>query len=303
MLQVLANGKDALTFIPGQHALKTIIVANQGFISTSALDWISHENLSLLIARGDMSLAVLCDAPAGRTARRELVLRRRQMECVLDPKRRLAVARAIVSGKLETLRLDPTDVDRLGRKLVKTRSLQDCLVIEAEAGALYWKRWQGHPLAFKGGGHLEAWTIFNARARAWQTGRLGEGERQFSNRFALHPMNAMVNYAGGITVALLTRACAGLGLDPVFGFLHGDKPGRLSLSWDCYELLRTKADAAVFEFAGQRTFKAADFKLVRVPKPHLRFGPEVAKGLAEHVLRRVPFEMCVATVRKVTGLF
>lgn len=111
-----------------------------------------------------------------------------------------------------------------------------------------------------------------------------------------------MNYSGGIIIALLTRACTGLGLDPAFGALHGEKPGRQGLAWDCYELLRAKVEATVFEFALRRAFTAADFKLVKEPRPHLRFRPEVAKALAEHVLRHVPFAMCVKAARKVAAM-
>lgn len=300
LLHAIVDDREALSFIPSQHSLKTIIVANHGFISTNAVEWTSREHV-LLVMRPDMAIAVLCDAPAGRTGRRELALRRCQMECVLDPTRRLVVARAIVATKLRTLRLDPSALGKLELKLAESRSLQDCLVVEAEAGALYWRRWQGFTLVFKGAGYPDAWTTFNSRTRAWRTGRLGETGRQFSNRFALHPLNALVNYGGGIVIALLTRACTGLGLDPAFGALHGEKPGRQGLAWDCYELLRARVEATVFEFAVRRTFTAGDFKLVKDPRPHLRFRPGVAKALAEHVLRHVPFTMCVKATRKVAS--
>lgn len=95
------------------------------------------------------------NATAGRLARGELAVRRRQMECIGDPKRRLVAARNLVAAK--------------------------------EAGAAYWRGWKGAELVFKDGTKTE----FDARARSWRTGRLGETGTQFSNRFALSPINAM----------------------------------------------------------------------------------------------------------------
>jgi CRISPR associated protein Cas1 len=144
---------------------------------------------------------------------------------------------------------------------------------------------------------------------------LGETGKQFSNRFALDPFNAMLNYAGGIIVAQCARACAGLGLDPAFGVLHSTRPGMQALAWDCFELLRVRTETVVFDFiasgktGGRHPFVASheftvtDFKIVREPKPHIRFEAALARDLAAHVLRRVPFAIVVKTCRTVAGLF
>jgi len=79
-----------------------------------------------------------------------------------------------------------------------------------------WRLRKGFPLTFKDGSTL----AFGARARSWRTARLGETGKQFSNRFALDPFNAMLNYSGSIIVAQIIRASAGLGCDPAFGVLH-----------------------------------------------------------------------------------
>jgi hypothetical protein len=172
-------------------------------------------------------------------------------------------------------------------------------VIEAEAGAAYWRRWKGQELRFKDGTVAR----FDARARSWRTGRLAEGERQFSNRFATCPINALHNYAGGIVTAQCTRACTGLGLDCGFGILHASRPGMAALSWDCYELLRTRTEAAVFRFFEGTKFDAKEFKIVRLPKPHLRFGAEVGRELAAWTIKQVPFKIIVKACKEIAELF
>ena len=59
-----------------------------------------------------------------------------------------------------------------------------------------------------------------------------------SARNAVDPGNAILNYAYAVALGNSTRALIALGLDPTFGFLHADKSGRLSLSYDVIEVLR-----------------------------------------------------------------
>jgi CRISPR-associated endonuclease Cas1 len=270
-------------------ALRCIII--------DALAWLSREHVALLIVH-DGEFLTLISAPSGRLARRELEFRRRQMECVLDLKRRLGAARFLVALKFETLGLDPPAARVLSTKLFKARSIEAIMALEAEAGATYWRTWKGRDLFFKEGTKIS----FTARARSWRTGRLGETGKQFSNRFALDPFNAMLNYAGGIIVAQCARACAGLGLDPAFGVLHSTRPGMQALAWDCFELLRVRTETAVFDFIGSKTFAQTDFKIVRESKPHIRFEAALARDLAAYVLRRISFAIVVKTCRTVAGL-
>jgi CRISPR/Cas system-associated endonuclease Cas1 len=149
----------------------------------------------------------------------------------------------------------------------------------------------------------EGWEGFARRARSWKTGRLGEAGAQFSNRFALTPCNAILNYCGGIVAAQCTRAITGLGLDPAFGMLHSARPGMAALTWDVMELLRHKIEVEAFLYMRARMFEACEFKIVKEPEPHVRFGREIAKELAERMIRRVPFEDIVKAVRKVATFF
>jgi CRISP-associated protein Cas1 len=71
---------------------------------------------------------------------------------------------------------------------------------------------------------------------------------------AAHPINAMLNYAYAVALGNVTRVVVGLGLDPMFGFLHSPKPGRLSLSYDVLELVRSRIDTEVFTWSAKRVF-------------------------------------------------
>jgi CRISP-associated protein Cas1 len=104
------------------------------------------------------------------------------------------------------------------------------------------------------------WRSWPGRYIGRRQGLLGELGAQFTARGAVHPMQAMLNYAVGILAARMTRVVIARGLDASFGFLHdGRKPGRLSLVWDCVEPLRPGLVSAVFGLADGRTFKKSEF--------------------------------------------
>jgi hypothetical protein len=74
-------------------------------------------------------------------------------------------------------------------------------------------------------------------------------------------------------------------------------------AWDCYELLRNQTEATVFRFVKERKFDAGAFKIVKEPKPHLRFRLEVGRELAGATVKAVPFRLVVKACREVAGLF
>jgi len=166
--------------------------------------------------------------------------------------------------------------------------VQELLKIEADASAIYWRKRYGFELSFKDE-VPDSWRVFDTRTRYWRGGRLGEKPPQFSNRHALHPMNAMLNYSYQIAVGQMTRALAGLGFDPAFGFLHAEKPGRLSLSYDAIEPMRPHMDKIVFNYAATRVFERSDFVEVKEPRPHVRLGRKLAREVAALSLRKLPF--------------
>ena len=74
------------------------------------------------------------------------------------------------------------------------------------------------------------------------------------------PVNALLSFA----YTLITHECAsalqGVGLDPYVGFLHQDRPGRLSLALDLLEEFRaTWADRFVLTLINRQQVKMNDF--------------------------------------------
>ena len=146
-----------------------------------------------------------------------------------------------------------------------------------------------------------AWRTWPGRYIPRRQGRLGELGAQFTARGAVHPMQAMLNFAITVLAARVTRVVIARGLDPAFGFLHdGRKPGRLSLVWDAIEPLRPGLVQAVFEFAGKRTFERKDFN-VFVDKASgersVRLAAALAREMAVVVMRAVPVAEAMPVVR------
>ena len=74
------------------------------------------------------------------------------------------------------------------------------------------------------------------------------------------PVNAMLSYV----YTLITHECAsalqGVGLDPYVGFLHQDRPGRVSLALDMLEEFRASwADRFVLTLINRRQIQISDF--------------------------------------------
>lgn len=79
-------------------------------------------------------------------------------------------------------------------------------------------------------------------------------------RPATDPVNALLSFV----YSLLTQECAsalqGVGLDPYVGFLHRDRPGRVSLALDMLEEFRAAwADRFVLTLINRRQLKSSDF--------------------------------------------
>jgi hypothetical protein len=130
---------------------------------------------------------------------------------------------------------------------------------------------------------------FGRDGRDRRQGRLGELGAQFTARGAVHPMQALHNFAVGVVAARMTRVVIARGMDPVFGYLHdGRKPGRLSLTWDC--IVRPGLVTAVFRFAEGRTFKKSEFRVV---EGLVRLVPRMAMEMTAVALDTVSIAKCL----------
>ncbi|MGI9228637.1 MAG: type I-C CRISPR-associated endonuclease Cas1c [Gammaproteobacteria bacterium] len=182
-----------------------------------------------------------------------VLLRRTQYRWADDSEKSLSIARLMLAAKIANSRsvlmreirnhgenvAIQSAVEKLATSLRRMRqadSLEEARGMEGDAAGAYFsvfdKLLRGHGFAFGG------------RVRRPPT----------------DPVNALLSFA----YSLITNECAsalqGVGLDPYVGFLHQDRPGRLSLALDLLEEFRAAwADRFVLTLINRQQFKLNDF--------------------------------------------
>ena len=140
------NCDGEMTLVPQSHRLQCVILAARGFVTADALVWLAREHVAVFVVWEGEFLTVV-SAAAGQLARQELAVRRRQMECVLDPARRLIAARALVEAKIGTLKLEPAERQMFAGKAARAREVQDARLRRAGG---HWRGWKGGRRPFPG---------------------------------------------------------------------------------------------------------------------------------------------------------
>jgi CRISPR/Cas system-associated endonuclease Cas1 len=230
------------------------------FLTGEALRWCARYGIAIILPDGPGRALTFIDTalearPAETLADTGPAIIRAQ--CTADP---VCVAREIVRAKITadvgglgpriTAR-DPSTIARCEAMLMAARSVAEIVVIEAKAASVYWRLHRDLGLVERKGGNLpQSWKRFANR---------GKGAEFLGNKHASHPISAMLNYCIVVEAGRLTRALSSLGLALQLGFLHADKHGRNSLTWDAIEILRSRINARVFAFVASREFARSDF--------------------------------------------
>lgn len=81
-----------------------------------------------------------------------------------------------------------------------------------------------------------------------------------NRRPPLDPVNALLSFLYALLAIDTRAACEAHGLDPQMGFLHRDRPGRMSLALDLMEELRAPmADRVALSLINRRQITGQDF--------------------------------------------
>ena len=118
----------------------------------------------------------------------------------------IAIARAIVARKIKAEDHSKPVERAFLAGLQAAKTTDDVRHIEAKSAQIWWQQWEGFRLSFKGAGVPAEWRVFLTRYVGRPQGKLGELAAQFTARGAIHPMQAMLNFATAIVTARLTRA-------------------------------------------------------------------------------------------------
>lgn len=182
-----------------------------------------------------------------------VLLRRAQYRWADDQEKSNLIGRLIVAAKIANSRSvlqrelrnhgeNPqltTAVDRLAiscRRAKHAQSVDAARGIEGEAASVYFG-------------------VFNELVR-------GSGFA-FGGRFRrppTDPVNALLSFTYSLVAQECVSALAGVGLDPYVGFLHKDRPGRISLALDLQEEFRAAwADRLVLTLINRKQVTLKDF--------------------------------------------
>jgi CRISPR-associated endonuclease Cas1 len=219
--------------------------------------------------------ARLPDTPDAPTIVREIVRRK------VEGQQRTLHAHADLPGQahaldvfqrhLAWLRLEPPP--NIQRSITYLRTL------EGRIAMAYFRAIEGWPLR---------WSKTDLRRVPphWLSARARVSPLSSSNnaRHAVDPLNACLNYAYACLASQCRQALLGEGLDPMCGFLHADKPGRDSLTYDLMELERGAVDDLLLTFLGKTTLHYGDF--ARAVDGAITLHPQLTRLLLAHV--RVP---------------
>jgi len=240
------------------HRLKRLVcISEDGFITLSALKWLSDVGSSLVMLDRIGKLLFV----TGPTAPSDSRLRLAQ-SLALGNGSALAISKELISAKLlgqETLVRDRmknsavADVIAGFRiRLTDVENPDSVRLLEARAAVAYWNAWRDVSIHWPKSDVRRVpahWRTFGTRASP-----LTGGPRR-----AVNPPNALLNFIFAVCESEARLALSILGLDPGIGFLHLPRPNRDSLAFDIMEPVRPYIERWLYQWLSTEPLRRADF--------------------------------------------
>jgi CRISPR-associated endonuclease Cas1 len=240
------------------HGLKRLVVIGaDGMVSLAALRWLAEQGAAFVMLDRDGSVL----ATTGPVRASDARLRRAQVAAFLNGSA-LTITRELIGQKLagqelvarnKLLDSKTADVIAYYRDGAATaETIEEILRLESQGASAYWAAWKALPVTFpkrdipKVPDH---WRRFDSR----------KSPLSGSQRLAVNPANAMLNYLYAVLESETRLALAALGLDPGLGFWHVDTPARDSLACDLMEPVRPQVDAFLLDWITREPLKRAWF--------------------------------------------
>jgi CRISPR-associated protein Cas1 len=285
-------------FFPGDRnsPSRIIVVDGSGGLSFDVLNWLSSQNIPLIKIDWRGEVASVLGAVGGTDPRQV----QRQL-AAQGSGRALEIAKRIVREKIvnsiETLQMalpgSPIREHAISKlqdeagQLDKhpPKSIAALLGLEGRVARAYFRSWRGLPLQWKGIGRHpipDDWRCVGQR-QSLNTRKKGR------NRFASHPVNAILNYAYAVLESHVRMQIIVEGYDPTIGYLHSHSEDRPALVFDLMEPLRPVVDQKVLEFVQSHTFHPADFTIRS--DGVCRLNLEMARHLVQTVAHTCPIDI------------
>ena len=241
-----------------ERNLKRIIcLANDGFVTLDALQWLSDVGVSFVILdrRGKVRFVTTPTAPSDARLRRAQSL-------ALGNGTALRISKELIRQKLEGQAALVREmlhnesaaeaIFRIKDVMVTAETIPTVRLAEAQAAKIYWQSWADVPIRWphKDQSRVpEHWKRFGSRI----------SPLTHSPRLAANPPNAILNLLYALLESESRIACSAMGLDPAIGLLHADTPTRDSLACDIMEVVRPKVDAFVLDWLLREPLRKPDF--------------------------------------------
>jgi len=250
---VVNNGGETLLQVPIHH-LTGVVCFGRVFVSPEAMYACATSGIGISYLTDTGRFLARVEGPASGN----VLLRRKQYRSADEPASTLVLARGPVLGKIANCR---TLIQRARRDRPDRQGAKDAdRALDSIKGSFDLALKADDIDRLRGYEGEVARTYFNV----FQFMILSDDEAfTFTTRNRRPPKDA-VNALLSFAYALLTHDCASalqaVGLDPAVGYLHADRPGRLSLALDLMEEFRPAiADRFVLSLINLGQVKADDF--------------------------------------------
>jgi CRISPR-associated endonuclease Cas1 len=243
---LIFDGDTKLTYEPSSRKPNAIIITGWGgLVSTEAMRFCYDHKIAVILLDWMRDFLTIIAPPSNSSA--QLI----RSQAYADP---VPIARAIVAAKIQThiavSALNKSTSTGFLNQLTTANTVSNIMVLEAQAARFVWP---------------------SIPAISWRSGTpkvpaswkrppiMRRNPNGKSPRYAVHPINALLNVCLAVTAGRLATYIVACGLTPAIGFLHTDQKGRNSLVWDAIEPLRPLIECRVFDFIRKHQFGSNDF--------------------------------------------
>ena len=284
--------REEYRFFPSDRQLpsRIVILDGDGNITIDALRWLSEQGITLIQIDWKGEVSSVGGSPYA--ANPKVVKRQLAMQ---ENGEGLAFCRMLIQEKvhksIETIKqlaVNAKDaqpmiesIEAIYTKLEKSppKTLFELLTLEAIAAAAYFRYWYTLNLSWRGIGRKpipEEWKRIGTRI-----GKNGDG-----NQFAVHPVNAILNYAYAILANQIKGLILTAGADPSVGLMHSNTRSEAAFVYDLIEPVRPIMDLKILKFILSRNFTPDDFilnknGLVRLHPQMARFVVKLVQDIPE----------------------
>lgn len=282
LLQPAIHGVKRITFVAA-HGHQT------GTLTLAAASWCRREGIHLCVLDGaGTPLLEVFPIPDGSPYNVELERRQWLVSSGIvlpgsHSPSQIAheIVKRKVEGQYQTLLAHPElPGQSAGMELFKTwhawlnlnrqYPIEYLVTLEGRLAYAYFKAWEGWPLQWSK-------TDLRRLPSHWLTARSRVSPLSQNGRHAVDPINACLNYLYSCLASQCRQALLAEGFSLSAGFLHSDRQGRDSLTYDLAELERGAVDDLLLKFLGRTTLHYGDF--ARDPGGKIMLHPQLTRLL------------------------